>query len=334
MAVKGDTRVVRSGQAQRRGRAPIPIAVAPPTNTDTFVLRTTRPSASNTGAGTIDPYPTNHVYPTGGVLTLSGTQSLLNTIVHGRIVSNGTNLIRNCVIQGVDNPSFTGEAWLISATNSAYTTVEFCTLIPKVTNKNAYWNGIAAKNFSVLRCEIAQVIDCVSIYSKVSPYRVDVKVQGSYLHDMVQLRPDAGGNVRSMSHNDAFQLQGNIREASDVLIEGNTVEALHSETRGTIPPLYDHLAAIMVTPNVTPTNLYAGLTVIWNWLIGGRYTINIGGTNGAVVVIQNNRFQRPGSVGADPKLAVSIGISDAVSRTNISNNTYIDNGAAVPITRG
>ena len=62
-------------------------------------MRTTKPTATNTGAGIIRPYPTKVI---NGDVTLSvAGQRLDDTIVHGRVFIKAANVVvSNCVVDG------------------------------------------------------------------------------------------------------------------------------------------------------------------------------------------------------------------------------------------
>lgn len=302
---------------------PTPDPAPNPQPETTFVLGTTKPDDTNTGAGVIRPYPTTVI---NGNVTLTGTQSLLDTIVHGRVICQGTNLVENCVIDGGPAPT-TGEAWLVNCNNGTLATIRFCNLAPA--EPSARWNAIGTRKYVAHRNNIWNCTDNFSVYSQDSTGTCNVKIEGNFCPSMVQWRPDYANN-RTETHNDTVQLQGGKDDELDVVIEGNTFVGDHSKLVGTIPPTYSNLSAIMITPNTQP---HCSATIKNNWLTKGIYTINSGKTaTGGILVITGNRMERPGWETPGPTAAINI--DPGYTNITVSGNTYIDNGATVPIMRG
>lgn len=321
----GDTYVVRSSNAERRGRVSIPIGdtvVPPPPPPDSFILGETKPTASNTGAGILRAYPT--VVATGlvgGVLTLTGTQSLVDKVVNGRVVCKGNNLIENCVING-GAAITSGAKWFINTSGAtAQADIRFTTIT--CTNPTAWTNGIGERNYFAYRCLIEKTTDLFAAYCTTSGFDtpLNVKIHGCYGRQMVRFAPDYANGNRAETHNDWIQVQG----GQGVDLFGNNMQAYHHPTLGTvpIPSPHEQIAAVMLTAN---TARITDITIRNNWIGGGQQAINGGAVNRAgtpnVVNVYNNIFDRGARVASDgDTLALCL---DTTTTGTISNNKYED----------
>ena len=293
------------------------------TSNPEFTIGTVKPTAANTGAGIIRPYPTG----AGGTLTgtqtisgatvvsgkiingdvnISGTAQLLDCIVHGRVsCKGGTPLIENCVVDG--NSGATGAAydniWLINTNSSVTTTVRFTTVKASVAAVGV--NGIGTRNMLVEYCDISCVIDCIDVdgVTAGSDGTANATIQGCYLHDMMFFSPDPGHdpvgspitttNVpytgphldERWSHDDCIQLTAG---AKDVQFIGNNVQAKWTTTVGSLPiPTANMQLSCMML------NSCIGLKAWYNWFDYGAFAINVAlGVATESADFKGNRFGR------------------------------------------
>jgi hypothetical protein len=296
----------------------------PPVNGPESNLGFIEPNGSNVGAGKMPeanrPYPRIEIF---GDVTLTGTQSLKDRIVHGRVYCNGANLVENCVIDGGPAPT-TGEVYLVQTHGGTGSTIRYCNLAPA--NPSPRWNGVGTKYFTAEYNNIWRVTDGFSVFSQLADGVTNTKILGNFCPSMIQFRPDLprNGAQRPETHNDTVQLQGNRKLASDCIIEGNSFDATHSASYeyGTLVPLtstFTNLAAVMVTAN---TQAGCSATIKNNWLRGGIFTLNAGKPNsGGILIVTGNRCERPPS--SQPTINKSLNIDISTTYT-ASDNFYLN----------
>ncbi|MGV3623033.1 MAG: discoidin domain-containing protein [Archangium sp.] len=282
---------------------------------DAFVLGQTKPTAANTGAGKIRPYPTR-VLNGDQTITVAGTR-LEDAIVHGRVIVKADNVvISNCVVDGGDD--LPASAWSLIVSERSNLRIEHTTVFAK--KPTLKLNGIGMRNYTAYRVDVSGVIDAFSSAPATFEGPVNVSIQGSYGHDLVHFSPDPGHpatptNPESRTHNDVVQSHG----GTGLQIIGSNFSAYHHPTLGTQPAPHKELAAIMVNTNGTYGRSLA-LDVRDNWFGGGVHTINaIGDANGSGSFLRN-RFDRGATV------EISYAASFVLTQ---SGNVFEDNGAPI-----
>lgn len=286
-----------------------------------FSLGTTEPVASNTGAGVLRAYPTIEL---NGDQTVTTPNGIVDRIINGRVTITGDGSIENCVIRGAATARTSSAELITTSGATSQAAIRFCDIAPQT--PSAYWAGLGKKRFYAYRCKIWNCTDSFAAFASGDGI-CNVRIEGCYSPDMTRFAPDYANSNRAETHNDTIQLQGNVDDANDIVLIGNSFVARHSQTTGDLPTSHVQLSAVMVTAAVQPA---CSATFNQNWFRGGVFTFNAGGSGG-MLVITNNRFERPGTVSPGPTTALSL--NAAVGRS-ASGNTYIDNGAAVPITNG
>lgn len=288
-------------------------------NQDLFSLGITKPLSNITGAGIIRPYPTRVV---NGNVTLTAGQSLVDTIVNGKVSCQGAGwLIENCVIRG-SAAGFAQGDWLVNTGSSAGGTIRFSNVNPQT--PNAYTNGIGPRKYTAYRNEVWECTDCFSAFPTLAGVAVDVTIQGCYAHDMTRFSPDYATNNRAETHNDIFQSQG----GSNIRITGNWFSAYHSTTKGEPTQVLPHIqiAAIMINNNIGDTT---DIFVTKNWLDGGEFTVNAGAATGNPVITDNifDYGARQFPDGSGTTYAISV---KSTQNYIVSGNVYND---GVPVVR-
>lgn len=309
---------------------------------DDFILGETEPTALTNGAGKMPNYPSiGELQTINSDVTVAAGTTLENKIVNGRLLVNwsGTTqtVVRNVLVRGAAVPPTTGSALPLVTVQGLPGTItpttqqvlfEFVTIRPQTTSD--FWDGFGRKCFKTVRCLIEDVNDGWQIFSTTADGLVNVTDEGSVITQLVQFRPDVAynnGAPRSETHNDGIQNQGSL---DDPRFTGTAINARHSTTRSNpLPPTRLQIAAVMLNSN---TQSRAGIILDRPWIRGGIYAINAGLSSG-YVEITNGRFERPGTAadGRAPDRAISI--NPSVTRL-VTGNTYIDNGATVPVING
>jgi hypothetical protein len=303
---------------------------------DAFVLGETEPTPLTNGAGRM---PGRAAYGdltvVNGDVTVAAGEILEDKIIKGRVFLtwHATNpaRMRNCEVQGPASPPTSGSAVPLVQINNLPTVmtstttqvqVEFVTIRPQTTS--SYWDGIGRKGFKTVRCWIEDVNDGWQVFSTTTDGIIRAGDEGSCLTYFAQFQPDAA-NPRPVTHDDGVQNQGSLDE---FVMVGTSINARPSTTRSNpLPPIRDELSAVMLNSN---TQTRAGLRADKCWFRGGIYTINAGLSSG-YVEITNSKFERPGTDTWAPDRAISI--NSGVTRV-VTGNTYLDNGATVPVING
>jgi len=273
--------------------------VSPPlAGQDSFVLGITKPDASNTGAGVVRAYPTTVI---NGNITLTAGQSLLDTIVHGKVICNGDNiLIENCVVDG--GSAMTSPAHVITTANSGTSTatrvkIRFTTVY---TASPSIWStGIGSKNYLAYRCDVYDTVDCFSSFNTAGiGLPVNVSIQGCYGHNMSAYQSGVSYQASDNTHNDVIQLQGG--DGCEMI--GNNFVANYSTVAGqgpqiggdewTSPNGLNSMAAIMINTNGAAGGPNTNMIVRDNWLDAGVYCVNGGGGQEGSGDFKRNRFGR------------------------------------------
>lgn len=320
-------RVVSTGEGlalRRRGR----VDRAMP-GSSLFVLGATEPTEENTGAGVVRaaPTPANAIM---GNITVGDGQVIVDRIIYGRVTITGSGRIENCIVRGgtTEPTTHTNLVQTSTATPSALgvPNISFTTIQPQ--RPSAWISGVGNKNYHAYRVKILDCVDGFGAFSTAADGLINVKVRGCFVANLAHFAPDYANNNRTRTHNDCIQFQGNLDPAENVLLEGNSFNARHNPSIGTLPTVYAELACIMVSLNTQSKISYTSRR---NWYRGGAYTVNAGQTNAGHIVHDGDRFERPRT--ATPGPAASLVLDPGTSRM-LRDLTYIDNGAEVLVTNG
>jgi hypothetical protein len=326
---------------------------------DAFVLKTTMPTAANSGAGVIRPFPTEVI--NGDVTVPTGTV-LADKVINGKVNLVGTAALENCYLRGPLDGSvgdqrtivrcdsatgnFTGavdvrDVNFVGAVGSTDTTgpgghsnnipvpnVRFCTIEPS--NPTAYMGGIGNKNYYAYRCKMREVVDGFAVFAS-SPFLSNTRGEGNFVESLAQFRPDPANGNRSHTHNDVVQYQGNQGGPLDSIWIGNHFNGRRSTTAGTLPvettPNFIATFTISVAPAVGAgeVNTY----VEKNWLEGSTQIFNGGSPDNAAgeVTVISNLFERPGLAPDGPTR--SLVIHSNSTRITTPPNYYLDDGVTV-----
>jgi len=301
-----------------------------------FTLGTTKPTASNSGAGVVRGYPTgtggtltgNQTFTSGtttgkiinGNVTLSGTAQLMDCIVHGYLIMNSSsNIAENCVIDGYLTAP-TGHTWLVdtsNATQGGRAQIRYSTIVGRVTSY--FLNGIGKRNFYAYRCDVSGVVDTLRVEPAAAGGVGNVLVEGCFTHEMQWCSPDPT-HSDNMSHDDGCQLRG----GTDVTLTGNTIWGNWSPTVGSTgrPATAQNLSCIMLTPDIDQIVV----TCDRNWFDYGVDIVNGGDSNltaASTATFTGNRFGRNYT-------RYPLNLSGAETRT-VSGNVFEDDGSPVPV---
>jgi len=290
---------------------------------DDFVLRETKPTARNTGAGIIRPFPTTVI--NGNVTLASAGAELRDTVVHGRVIIKAANaLVSNCVIDGGVAPA----TFLIDTGAATNARIEFSTV--RAVDPTVDTNGIGPREFTAYRDDVSGTVDAFSAFPRAAGLPVHVSIQGSYGHDLVHFAPDpnhpsTANPADSQTHNDVIQSHGGV----GLEVIGSHLSAYHDQTLGSQPtPQPNHqLSAVMINNLVG-----ASLDLVFedNWLGGGEYCVNGGGAPGASATFLRNKFDRGAQPGSGPDDTHTLVFDPALIQTSIGN-VYEDNGHPVHV---
>jgi hypothetical protein len=305
-------------------------------NSDGFILGVTEPTALTNGAGRMPGHPTaGSLTVVNGDVTVAAGTTYEDKIVNGRLFVNwsGTTqtIVRNVEVRGPATPPASGSAVPLVQVNNLPSTMtastqqvlfEFVTIRPQTTS--SYWDGFGRKGFKTVRCLVEDINDGWQVFSTTVDGIVRVTDEGSCLTGFAQFQPDVA-NPRPVTHNDGIQNQGSL---DDPDFTGTAINARPSTTRSSpLPPIRDELSAVMLNSN---TQSRAGIALDRVWIRGGIYSVNAGLPSG-YVEITDSKFERPGTDTWAPDRAISINVG--VTRV-VTGNTYIDNGATVPVING
>lgn len=289
-----------------------------------FVLGETKPDAANTGLTT----PASALEAVAGNVTFATDGQLVeNKHFAGKVTVTAKDVrFVNCWFNGPGTVS----NGLLQCThdNVENLIVERCLFRPSSYSRDI--NGIFGKRFTLLRCDVSGVVDCVSIVG--GNLAVDVNVLGCYLHDQAYFSPN-DYHADNQSHSDTFQIHFGGR---NIRIFGNTLPGTldpaigAASTPATTGPdgehlggnkLYPHLVALSVVM-ASPASAEAGLanfTFEKNWAGGGAVVINWPRSDATNVRIVDNRWTRGSYFGDD--FTVLMRVAQAAT---ITGNHYED----------
>lgn len=246
---------------------------------DGFVLATTRPDATNTGAlaGT-----TFQTYSGPANITTDGA-TFRDTLFPNKVSIQAKNVtIEGCkgtaVIDG-----------LIHAGNSNVRNL----LVRRTTLRPASGStvsiGIVGHDFTIERCDISGTVDGIRVHNTSAPVgQSGVRIIGNYIHDLCYTTPYSGHSDNE-THNDGIQIEG----GNGVEVIGNRIAAYGDPVYGNIadnPRGPQVLSCIIVTPNVGDVH---GLRIVGNWFEGAYVPINLSEKNRGPLLdlfVQGNRW--------------------------------------------
>lgn len=302
------------------------------------------PGTTNIGAGIYEdrPFPTATITVGPGVSYNSSTNrytistTVENVVIPGFVTLTETGVLRNFHIRGPAVEKTGGYLAMVEGpATSGAGLLEWGTIHPNVAS--AWYDGIG-RGITARYVDVAGVIDGVRGFStSVNGFRGHF--EACDFHDSPQFTPDyAYSGGRAQTHNDVVvQLQGNPNgDDEDIYFDGCRGDARHSTTQGNLPATREQISGIMVTPAASQGACHATFTR--GWLYGGDYLVNAGSDTvdlygGSSLTITNTRFERPGTNargdGRAPTVALAV---DSGLTLTAFGNTYIDNGAPVPVT--
>lgn len=311
---------------QRRGRAPIYL--------DGFELGVTEPTPETNGAGNMPGHPAVASLPVvNGDVTVAAGTTYEDRVINGRLFVNWApdTVVQNVYIAGPATAPTSGSAVpLVTIQNlpgtmtssTAQVLLQYVTVRPQT--PSSYWDGIGRKGFKTVRCWLEDINDGWQVFSTTADGLIRAGDEGSCLTRFAQFQPDAA-NPRPVTHNDGVQNQGSLDE---FVMVGTSINARPSTTRSNpLPPIRDELSAVMLNSN---TQSRAGVRMDRCWIRGGIYAVNAGLPSG-YVEITDSRFERPGTDAWAPDRAISL--NSGLTRV-VTGNTYLDNGATVPVING
>jgi len=268
------------------------------------------------GNSTLDGYVIN-----GDVVLMVGA-TLRRCIVHGRVIDYGGGcLIENNEIDGYDtSATYTsasvGGVFLyqnLRPTGTTQSTLQFNRIHARTAS--TYANGPGYRNYHAYRNEVYDVIDGLDVAPAASGDDPNVRLEGNYVHNLMQLTPDSA-HSDNMSHCDGTQMHGNV---SALIITGNYYESTYSAMTNTGFSSYQNVSCLMLNDDLgTP---YVSVTK--NWFYGAQVMINGLGSSDAKGTFQDNHFD----TSTTPGYAAAF-LSASQPNITWSGNTD-QNGAAV-----
>lgn len=283
------------------------------------------PNASNTGvlAGTT-------------LTTLTGNQTITTagTVIQDKDIFGKVNIqaanvvIKNCRIRGANDGAFA----IVQCTSTACVNAQIidCDIVADFPTDTL--NGIYGHDFTALRCNIRDTVDCIRVNNTSVPTAATgVTVQQCYLHHMAVRSPTATQSD-NVTHNDCVQ----IESGSGLVMLGNSV---HAESGSATASDAGGLAftpwptcCLMVTPNV---GAISAMDIQKNWIYGGRIAVNAGAdslSTSNLGKIWQNRFDRS-QYYAGHTIDIQAGTTWDAGEGTGNQNVYMDNGAPVTVRR-
>ena len=199
-----------------------------------------RPDASTTGSyGALERYD--------GDLTITTPGQVVEGLdVTGvlRIRADGVTVRRTTVRGGDRGPGYRGAVLVALAGDQRGALIEDVTVRPS--HPVVGMNGVQVSSATVRRADVSGSTDGILAYGD------DVRVEGSYVHDLRHWAKDP--SQRDGSHDDALQFEGGARAS----VVGNSLSGGHN-------------TGIMITQNYARVD---GLAIDRNYLGGGVITLN------------------------------------------------------------
>lgn len=216
---------------------------------------------------------------------------------------------RNCRATGPTDEPATDAIIVATHASAANIVFEDCDMYPELPSHVT--NVIIGHHFTLRRCNAYHGVDIVGVIGQLSDDRVDIVIEGSWLHDLVMFNtPTQSDNV---THNDVVQWHGLL----GVKILGSRLEGMCAPGIGVVdtPPVWDGSRLVSGNPHYpgrwgfsclmgSPARKLMGdLEVRKSWLNGGACGLNLSGPAiemfPNVGVIEGTRFGYDWRVGAD-----------------------------------
>jgi hypothetical protein len=265
------------------------------------VSRATFTKVVNPGPGTVGVPRGKRLTKHAGNLTITTPGAVVNGLdIAGvvRVKARGVT-IKNSIIRGGRQ---TGNAGLITNDLGRYRFIlKDSTLL--ASHPSPYVNGIIGSNFTVLRSEIAKVVDSVHIVGS------NVLIQDSWLHANLFFArdPNHGGGP---SHADNVQIQS-----------GRHIRLVHNRIEG---------ASSAVVQTTQDRGAISDLVITRNRIGGGTCQINVAiGSRAPIrgIVVKRNVFRKDSRI-----TRCAIIAPPSVSLANVGNR-YVD-GSVVTVSKG
>lgn len=280
--------------------------------------------------------------------------TIKNCIIHGTLL-RGTDTA-HVIAQGDDlrgatitDSALVGRPVTVAASFNGVTNPD----AGKVNLANEWVGGIRGGHYTVLRTEIRNTSDGLSLTSQVG----SVTAKGCWIHDgwfnewtAAQHTPSGGPahyypystGTEHYTHVDGIQFhRGRNYSFVGNRIGGTRVPGAHNATPSQKTAINGgddmYNAALMIKQEVdaSAANKIENVLIDRNWLEGGAATINITWGNNnhfETVTISNNRFPR--STWGSQFYVLRSHDDAGVFVGNFSNNVFEDNNAPVPISNG
>lgn len=310
---------------------------APAIDRSTLVRETYEPSAATAGipTGTTLTTLTSGNVPAGctlntttGILTVSTAGTTLTALDIPYLVDvRAANVtIDKCWVRGRGALGTTSQSCVFATHASCVNLIVRDSKIV-ASPASVYTNGVNGHDFTLLRCEVANVVDFCGIFNTNSPgTAVNVTIDQCWMHDLAYYTsdPTQGGGP---SHCDGIQIQG----GTGVVIRGNSINAFPG-TAGTAQPALtgSGIACLLFNDNVGATG---GHTITGNWLRGGDIPVNMRDASTSTTnmgTFHRNKFAS-GGLHLTPPLTVyrlagqtlDVGAGTANRNVNLADNTEI-----------
>lgn len=356
----GDTRVVRAGEAQRRGRTGIPLGGGG------FILGVTMPTKANTGhSGALTTYAGTGA---GGTLTISTAGATYTDVLflNTSVAVNAANVtLNNCHILMTTS---TAGGVIAYSDNCVNLTLNDCTIENRCQTNTA--TGWAGHDTTLNRCQIIGWQDAVGPFVSAANVGGEIRTafRGCYFSELAWFYNPTSGVVHpsdTQTHNDVIQHQGGW----GLEVQGCSLFAYYSTAVGTGTPgsgsdagtsgaVYTQAAGVTARaarPGATMTNpaksvdgatheVGGSLSAIMcntprgnnprmnvtnNWFAGGGVQVNARDTalTGSLGTFTGNRHFNDTAFTLSGR-SIGYSILTAVTAT-ISGNTWADDNATV-----
>lgn len=283
---------------------------------DGFVLRQTKPDATNTGVGIIGPAPTTEW--TGDYNVTTAGQVVENLTITGRVIVRAPNVtIRNCEIRiGAQTTNTYG----VNIADPTYNTrIEYNTI--HASNPSVWVSGIGVMGYTSYRNHIYDVVDGLRFRgSATGP--MNASSQGDFIERLLYITPDPN-HSDNRTHNDGIQVEAGVGGS----VIGTHITGLQDSPYSTQP-----MPELTATSGIIITNPASNLIIEDNWLGGGAYTLSAGGgTSGPVITghAYRNRFQ--GNSGRGVNIGISPNSPNFLTGDGTADQNFLE-ATLAPIT--
>lgn len=256
-------------------------------------------------------------------------------------------LVDQCNVGGYNETVQTANKGLVDGNNVNATNLKIrdTTLIPTIAF--ACWTGIMGHHWTATRVKIRNTVDGLGAYppSGHTSDPMTILVDGVDGNELAYISPDLNhpsDSPVSHTHNDWFQIQG-APTGSSIEIRFSNMQGFQSHTVGDWQyspashnsrggwnnnyPADQTTSCLMLTPNVSSIH---GINMHNNWCDGGQIVVNgigLSAADGGITLTGNKHGRNTVFNTSAYEIATS------ATSISASGNTYIDNGAAVPLVR-